>query len=193
MAEERLRRKEMVENRSRLFNFCLTSGRDLFQDVLELETSPALVFNKLKDSDYYRTLSETEQESYQSLINQNTFSALELEQVLELLKRFTSVKQPECLWCGKCLVDSVESERIEECLELVMSIWNILKNSNFLAHEIYFKCVSALQTIGKILSEKGAFGRSFLENIMRDFEEDGNMFYVAFYILPFRSSELHLI
>lgn len=94
MAEQRLRRKEMVENRSRLFNFCLTSGRDLFQDVLELETSPALVFNKLQNSDYYRTLSESEKESYLSLINQNTFSALELEQVLELLKRFTSVKQP---------------------------------------------------------------------------------------------------
>lgn len=140
----------MVENRSRLFNFCLTSGRNLFQDVLELETSPALVFNKLLNSDYYRTLSESEKESYLSLINQNTFSALE-------------------------------------------SICNILKNSNFLTHEIYFKCVSSLRTIGHILSKKGAFGKSFLENIMRDFEEDGNTFYFAFYILPLRSSEFHLI
>ena len=193
MAEQRFRRKEMVENRSRLFNFCLTSGRDLLQDVLELETSPALVFNKLINSDYYRTLSDSEKDWYLSLKNQNTFSELELEQVFELLKRFTSVKQPKCLWCGKCLVDSLESDSIEECLELVMSIWNIVKNTNFLTDERYYTCVATLRTIGYILSKKGAFGKSFLENIRKEIEETGNMYYVAFYIFRFRSSELHLI
>ena len=83
----------MVENRSRIFNFCLTSGRDLFQDVLELEASPALVYNKLINSDYYETLSQSEKELYLSLKKENTYSELEMEHILELLKQFTSVKK----------------------------------------------------------------------------------------------------
>ena len=160
----------MVENRSRIFNFCLTSGRDLFQDVLELEASPALVYNKLINSDYYETLSQSEKELYLSLKKENTYSELEMEHILELLKQFTSVKKPKCLWCGRCAVETIQSDSIEDSLELVVSILNLSKKSK--------------RSIGDILSKKGAFGKSFLENIKRDFEEDG-MNYVAYYTFRF--------
>lgn len=182
----------MAKNRSRLFDFCLTSGRDLFQDILELETSPAEMFDMLKTSRYYITLSQSKKELYLSLEDQNTFSELELEDILELLKLFTSVKQPICRWCGRCSLETIQSDSIEGCLELVMSLWNILKSSNLMTSEGYQKWLSSLTKIGVFLSKKGAYGESFLENIQRELQENG-MFNVAFYIFRFRSPELHLI
>lgn len=163
----------MANNRSRLLDFCLTSGRDLFQDILELETSPAQMYKKLRNSAYFTTISQSEQELYLSLKNQNTFSELELEDVFELLKRFTSVKQPKCLWCGRCSLETIQIESIEECLELVLSLWNILKSTNLITSECYSKWLSSLTKIGVFLSKKGAFGESFLENIQRELNENG--------------------
>lgn len=172
-SDRRLLRQKMVKNKVRLLNFYLSHGRDFLQEVLEVYTSPALLYEELVESDYYSGLSLADQEALYSIKEDNTFSDLELEQTFYLLTRFTRIKQPVCGWCGRCQVQGLKSDHIGENLEKFMSLWNLVNKSNFMADEIYEESLQSLKTLGDNVSSFFAFGKSFRESMNRELQDDG--------------------
>lgn len=172
-SDRRLLRQKMVKNKVRLLNFYLSHGRDFLQEVLEVYTSPALLYEELIQSDYYSGLSLADQEALYSIKDDNTFSDLELEQTFYLLTRFTRIKQPLCGWCGQCQVQDLKSDHIGENLEKFMSLWNLVNKSNFMADEIYEESLQSLKTLGDNVSSLFAFGKSFRESMNRELQDDG--------------------
>lgn len=172
-SDRRLLRQKMVKNKVRLLNFYLSHGRDFLQEVLEVYTSPALLYEELVESDYYSGLSLEDQEALGSIKDDNTFSDLELEQTFYLLTRFTRIKPPLCGWCGQCRVQGLKSDHIGENLEKFMSLWNLVNKSNFMADEIYEESLQSLKTLGDNVSSFFAFGKSFRESMNRELQDDG--------------------
>ncbi|XP_062566811.1 uncharacterized protein LOC134229108 [Saccostrea cucullata] len=168
MEKQRLRRKRMVDNKIRLLNFYLSSGRDFFQEVLEVYTSPERLYRAVIQSEYFSSLPQEEQESLISLDTENTFCNLELDQLFELLKRFTAIRQPDCSWCGNCLSGQFEQEHVGENIETLMSVWNVVNRSFTVSDELYNRCVGTLTDIGDNLVNLFAFGKGFQESINRD-------------------------
>lgn len=179
-SDRRLLRQKMVKNKVRLLNFYLSHGRDFLQEVLEVYTSPALLYEELIESDYYSGLSLADQEALGSIKDDNTFSDLELEQTFYLLTRFTRIKRPLCGWCGQCQVQGLKSDHIGENLEKFMSLWNLVNKSNFMADEIYEESLQTLKTLGDNVSSFFAFGKSFRESMNRELQDDGTVFVVFF-------------
>lgn len=172
-SDRRLLRQKMVKNKVRLLNFYLSHGRDFLQEVLEVYTSPALLYEELIESDYYSGLSLADQEALGSIKDDNTFSDLELEQTFYLLTRFTRIKQPLCGWCGQCQVQYLKSDHIGENLEKFMSLWNLVNKSNFMTDEIYEESLQTLKFLGDNVSSFFAFGKSFRESMNRELQDDG--------------------
>lgn len=172
-SDRRLLRQKMVKNKVRLLNFYLSHGRDFLQEVLEVYTSPALLYEELVESDYYSGLSLADQEALGSIKDDNTFSDLELEQTFYLLTRFTRIKQPVCGWCGQCQVQGLKSDHIGENLEKFMSLWNLVNKSNFMTDEIYEESLQTLKFLGDNVSSFFAFGKSFRESMNRELQDDG--------------------
>lgn len=172
-SDRRLLRQKMVKNKVRLLNFYLSHGRDFLQEVLEVYTSPALLYEELIESDYYSGLSLADQEALYSIKDDNTFSDLELEQTFYLLTRFTRIKQPLCGWCGQCQVQDLKSDHIGENLEKFMSLWNLVNKSNFMTDEIYEESLQTLKFLGDNVSSFFAFGKSFRESMNRELQDDG--------------------
>lgn len=179
-SDRRLLRQKMVKNKVRLLNFYLSHGRDFLQEVLEVYTSPALLYEELVESDYYSGLSLADQEALYSIKDDNTFSDLELEQTFYLLTRFTRIKQPLCGWCGQCRVQGLKSDHIGENLEKFMSLWNLVNKSNFMADEIYEESLQSLKTLGDNVSSFFAFGKAFRESMNRELQDDGTVFVYFF-------------
>lgn len=179
-SDRRLLRQKMVKNKVRLLNFYLSHGRDFLQEVLEVYTSPALLYEELIQSDYYSGLSLADQEALYSIKDDNTFSDLELEQTFYLLTRFTRIKQPVCGWCGRCQVQGLKSDHIGENLEKFMSLWNLVNKSNFMTDEIYEESLQTLKFLGDNVSSFFAFGKSFRESMNRELQDDGTVFVVFF-------------
>ncbi|XP_061196713.1 uncharacterized protein LOC133204991 [Saccostrea echinata] len=169
MEERRLRMKRMVDNKIRLLNFYLSSGRDFLQEVLEVYISPERLYREVIQSEYFASLPHAEQESLISLNTENTFCNLELDQLFELLKRFTTIKQPECSWCGECLSGHFEKEHVGENVEKFMSVWKVVNRSNTMPDDQYRGCVRTLTNIGDNILKLFAFGKGFQESINRDF------------------------
>lgn len=175
MAERRLNRKKMVDNKIKLLNFFLSSGRDFLQEVLEVYTSPGLLYGELERSTYFFNLSHAEQESLFSLKKENKFSDLELDQVFEFLRRFTRIRQPACAWCGQCSLADFDSEHVGENIEKLMSIWNVVNKTNSIPSEQYKEYVRTLTNIGHNVSTLLACGKSFRESVNQELGKIGKV------------------
>lgn len=170
-----LLRKKRTENKVRLFSFYLSHGRDFLQRVLEVNTSPALLYAKLIESDYYSSLSQADQERLQSIKKNNTFSDLELEQTFYLLTRFTQIERPLCGWCGQCQVQGLKRDdlHIGENLEKFFSLWNVVNKSNTMADENYLEGLRTLKVFGDNVSKIFTFGKAFREFVNIELEDNG--------------------
>jgi hypothetical protein len=175
MADRRLKRKNMVDNKIRLLNFYLSSGREFLQEVLEIYSSPGLMYGKLERSQYFFSLTPAEQESLFSLKRDNTFSDLELDQVFELLKRFTRIRKPACDWCGQCCLADFDNEHVGENVEKIMSIWNIVNKTNSIPSEQYTEFVRTLTIVGQNVSNLLACGQRFQESVSQELGNIGKL------------------
>lgn len=172
MTEHNKRRRKMVDNNGRFRTFYLTNGRDFLQELLEVYISPGHLHEKLVKSDYYSSLSKSNQESLSSIKTGNTFADLELEQIYDFLLNFTKINKS----------DNEEENKSNPAvflqnLELFMSLWSSVKSANAMLDKDFKNNVNTLKNIGDYFATQFGFGKSFKDTIIRVFEDMGKFFF----------------
>lgn len=172
MTEHNKQRRKMVENNARFRTFYLTNGRDFLQEILEVYTSPGHLYEKLVESDYFSSLSKSNQESLSSIKTENTFANLELEQIYDCLLRFTTIDKS----------DNEEEYEINPAvlhknLNTFMALWSSVKSAHVMVDKEFKNNVNSLKNIGDHFATHFGFGKSFKETIIRDFEDIGRYFF----------------
>lgn len=171
MTEHYKQRRKMVDNNGRFRAFYLTHGRDFLQEILEVYTSPGHLHEKLVKSEYYSSLSRSNQELLSSIKTGNTYADLELEQIYDFLLDFTKINKS----------DNGEKNKgnpavLLENLELFMSLWSSVKTANVMLDKDFRNNVKTLKNIGDHFASHLACGKSLKELIIQDFEDMGRYF-----------------
>lgn len=170
MTERYKQRRKMVDNNGRFRAFYLTHGRDFLQEILEVYTSPGHLHEKLVKSEYYSSLSRSNQELLSSIKTGNTYADLELEQIYDFLLDFTKINKS----------DNGEENKgnpavLLKNLELFMSLWRSVKSSNVMLDKDFKTNVNTLKDIADYFATHFGFGKSFKDTIDRDFEDMGRL------------------
>lgn len=172
MTEHNKQRRKMVENNARFRTFYLTNGRDLLQEILEVYTSPGRLYEKLVESDYFSSLSKSNQESLSSIKTENTFANLELEQIYDCLLNFTTIDKSD----NKEEYESNPAVLLKN-LNTFMALWSSVKSAHVMVDKEFKNNVNSLKNIGDQFATHFGFGKSFKETIIRDFEDIGRYFF----------------
>lgn len=168
MTEHNKQRRKIVENNARFRTFYLTNGRAFLQEILEVYTSPGHLYEKLVESDYFSSLSKSNQESLSFIKTENTFNNLELEQIYDCLLNFTTIDKSD---------NEEEYEINRKNLNTFMALWSSVKSAHVMVDKEFKNNVNSLKNIGDHFATHFGFGKSFKETIIRYFEDIGRYFF----------------